>query len=61
MGMLIQMDERKIKTVPAILITSYDKDHVLHQKIYMAHCMVLNKPFDFDDLFRTVQSLIRPA
>jgi len=47
--------------LPVILITGYDKSHVLDGEIQDSCCRVLNKPFDFDLLSRTVQMLIKPG
>jgi len=46
-----QLDEK----IPFILVTGYDKDHVIDKNF---DSLVLNKPFDFDALSRLIQGLI---
>lgn len=48
-----QIDEK----MPLILITGYDRNHVLDKSIQ--HAPVLNKPFNFDELARSIQANIR--
>lgn len=50
-----QIDE----SLPIILVTGYDRDHVLDKGIQMQSALVLNKPFDFDELARSIQANIR--
>ncbi|NWF37015.1 PAS domain S-box protein [Mariprofundus sp. KV] len=45
--------------MPLILVTGYDRDHVLDKGIQMQNALVLNKPFDFDELSRSIQANIR--
>jgi len=47
------------KNLPFILVTGYDRDHVLKQDIGMKQCMVINKPFDFDSLSNIIQQMVR--
>ncbi|NWF39693.1 PAS domain S-box protein [Mariprofundus sp. NF] len=47
------------EAMPVILVTGYDKDHVLDKGIEMKHALVLNKPFDFDELNRSIQANIK--
>ncbi|ATX79476.1 PAS domain S-box-containing protein [Mariprofundus aestuarium] len=44
--------------VPVILVTGYDKDHVIDQEIKYERCQVLNKPVDFDQLSQSIQEMI---
>jgi len=46
--------------LPFILITGYDKDNVLPKDIQPQNCLVLNKPFNFDALSESIQTMIRP-
>ncbi|ATX82138.1 PAS domain S-box-containing protein [Mariprofundus ferrinatatus] len=44
--------------LPVILVTGYDRDHVLNEDAQMDFCRVVNKPFDIDLLSHTVQELL---
>ena len=48
-----------VEAMPLILVTGYDRDHVLDKGIEMKHALVLNKPFDFDELNRSIQANIK--
>lgn len=45
--------------LPVMLVTGYDRDHVIGAGMPGNHCQILNKPFNFDVLSRTIQSLVR--
>jgi len=49
-----QLDEK----MPVILVTGYDKAHVL-EGVRAQDYLVLNKPFDFDSLSRSIQTLLK--
>lgn len=45
-------------SIPVILVTGYDRGHVLDEHLQMEHCDVINKPFHFDALSRRIRQLI---
>ncbi len=57
-GTDLVMHAREIKKdMPAILVTGYDRGHVVNDRFKLARCHVLNKPFDFDDLSQRIRKL----
>lgn len=56
---LLHMIREIDQQVPVILSTGYDKDDVLDQNTIREHCEIIHKPFDFDDMGRIIQSMIR--
>lgn len=47
------------KKLPVILATGYDKSHLQGDNIQQKSCQVINKPFDFDDLSRSIQLMLK--
>jgi len=47
------------ETLPIILITGYDNTHELDKICQRRNCQVINKPFDYDDLFKVVQLTLK--
>ena len=45
-------------SLPFILATGYDKNQVVEQSDLLQDCQVINKPFDFDLLSLSIQTLI---
>ena len=56
---LVKAVREQDESIPIILVTGYDRDHVFEKD--MQNCPVLNKPFNFDELARSIQANIRTA
>ncbi|PIQ64063.1 MAG: hypothetical protein COV97_11440 [Zetaproteobacteria bacterium CG11_big_fil_rev_8_21_14_0_20_59_439] len=44
--------------VPVILATGYDRQHVLDRSGLDEYCIVISKPFDFNELSRNIQTML---
>ncbi|MES0371758.1 MAG: PAS domain S-box protein [Mariprofundaceae bacterium] len=53
----VRLLDRKL---PVILATGYDKSHLQGENIQDKSCRLINKPFDFDDLSRSIQLMLKP-
>ncbi len=49
------------KQTPIILVTGYDRSHILSSNSKLEHFKVINKPFDFDKLSQDIQELIKTS
>ncbi|TLS67258.1 PAS domain S-box protein [Mariprofundus erugo] len=56
---LLRSVRRYNEQLPFMLVTGYDRDHVIGVGAPGNHCQILNKPFNFDVLSRSIQSLVR--
>jgi len=58
---LIRAVRQQTENMPFIMVTGYDKNHVLdkHEELFSQQCQVINKPFDFNVLSSKIQELIK--
>jgi len=59
-GLELMTQVKKLdQTMPVMLITGYDRDHVMNKNLLREGCQLLNKPFNFDILSQTIQAMVK--